>query len=292
MMCEAEYQEYRRQCAQRVYGHPCYSREAHFRFGRVHLAVAPRCNIRCNYCVRRHDCANENRPGVASKILTPGEALERVREAVAREPRMRVVGIAGPGDPLANDATFETFGLVKREFPSLVRCLSTNGLLLPEKLEALVELGVTTLTITINAVDPSVGSQIYSYVNYGGRILSGEEAFRALSRNQLAGLQGAVEKGMVVKVNSVFIPGVNDGHLEEVARVVRGLGAYTMNIIPLIPLGRFAHLEPPKGAEVKRVRDACEVTISQFRHCIRCRADAVGVPGEESGGCASMELEV
>lgn len=282
-MSHEEYTRFAKTCEEKVYGHPCYGREAHFSFGRVHLAVAPKCNIKCNYCQRKHDCANENRPGVASRVITPEEAVERVRKALAEEPRIRVAGIAGPGDPLANEATFETFALLKEEFPELIRCLSTNGLLLPSRLERLEKVGVTTLTITINAVDPEIGSRIYSFVNYRGKVLRGEKAFEVLNRNQLQGLEMAVDLGMVVKVNSVLIPGINDAHLLEVARAVRDLGAYTMNIMPLIPKAKFASLPEPSQEMLERVRDECADIIRQFRHCKQCRADAVGVPGEE--GC-------
>lgn len=279
-----EYEEHKRRCSQKVYGHPCYSAGAHFKFGRVHLPVAPSCNIKCKYCIRKHDCANENRPGVASKVITPEQAMEKVRLAVHRDPRIRVVGIAGPGDPLNNEATFETFKRVQEEFPHLTRCLSTNGLLLPEKLDELQEVGVTTLTITINAVEAKIGSQIYSFVRHRGKVLRGEEAFEVLNQNQLEGLRGAVERGIVVKVNSVCIPGINSEHLIGVARTVKNLGAYVMNVMPLIPQAEFAHLESPSALEIKRIRDACEGILFQFRHCIQCRADAVGVPGEEGCG--------
>jgi nitrogen fixation protein NifB len=282
-MSHEEYTRHVKVCEEKVYGHPCYGEKAHFSFGRVHLAVAPKCNIKCKYCQRKHDCANENRPGVASRVITPEEAVERVRWALEEEPRIRVAGIAGPGDPLANEATFETFARLKEEFPGLIRCLSTNGLLLPARIERLADVGVTTLTVTINALDPEIGRRIYSYVNYRDRVLRGTEAFELLSRNQLLGLEKAVEEGMVVKVNSVLIPGVNETHLEEVARAVRHLGAYTMNIMPLIPKAEFACITAPSVEELNRVRDACGSIMRQFRHCKQCRADAVGVPGEE--GC-------
>ena len=64
--------------------HPCFSRDAHKRAGRIHLPVAPECNIQCGYCVRKFDCVNESRPGVASTILTPSQAIERVRAVVER----------------------------------------------------------------------------------------------------------------------------------------------------------------------------------------------------------------
>ena len=81
----------------KVQGHPCFG-GGHHKTGRMHLAVAPACNIKCGYCTRKHDCANESRPGVASRLLTPAEALDKVREVMASPllgPTMRVVGIAG-----------------------------------------------------------------------------------------------------------------------------------------------------------------------------------------------------
>jgi len=206
------------------------------------------------------------------------------------EPRLRVLGVAGPGDALDNPATIETFLKAKQEFPFLTRCISTNGLLLPDKLDAIEQAGITTVTITINAVDHAIGEQIYSRVSYQGKTYWGREAFQILNRNQLEGLRQAAMRGMIVKVNSVMIPGVNDQHLIELAKVVKGLGAYILNIIPVIPLAKFANLIPPTEAEINQLRDACEAVMPQFRNCLRCRADAVGVPGEE--GCGpSTETE-
>ncbi len=46
--------------------HPCFNESAKGTCGRVHLPVAPECNIKCNYCNRKYDCVNESRPGVTS----------------------------------------------------------------------------------------------------------------------------------------------------------------------------------------------------------------------------------
>ena len=55
---------------QRQTDHPCFGGD-HSKAGRIHLPVAPGCNIKCGFCERRFDCANESRPGVTSKVLTP-----------------------------------------------------------------------------------------------------------------------------------------------------------------------------------------------------------------------------
>ena len=56
---------------EKIQDHPCYSEDAHHYFARMHIAVAPACNIQCNYCNRKYDCSNESRPGVVSEKLTP-----------------------------------------------------------------------------------------------------------------------------------------------------------------------------------------------------------------------------
>ncbi|MEM2601264.1 MAG: nitrogenase cofactor biosynthesis protein NifB [Hadesarchaea archaeon] len=265
----------------RIREHPCFSKEALHLFGRIHLPVAPRCNIQCNYCVREFDCVNESRPGVASKVLTPRQALQRLEEVVKRHPWIKVVAIAGPGEPLFNEETFKTFRLVKRKFPRLHRCLSTNGLLLPDRMGELVEVGIGTLTVTINALDPKIGAEIYAWVLYEGKRYTGEEGARLLIRNQLKGVEEAVKNGIVVKVNTVIIPTVNDRHVVEVAKRIGRMGVYKQNLIPLIPQFKFSHLPPPSPQEKARLQKLCSRYVDQMIHCRQCRADAVGKLGKD-----------
>lgn len=272
-----------------IHGHPCFGGNRH-KNGRMHLAVAPRCTIKCAYCDRRHDCANESRPGVASRIATPYEALEEVRETMKDErlgKLIKVVGIAGPGDPLVNEETFETFRLIKDEFPELMFCLSTNGLLLPDKIDELTAINLHSLTITINALSPAVGARIYRRVDYQGDSHVGIEGAALLIERQLEGLRLAAEAGLVVKVNCVLMPGINDQQIPLIAEKIAGLGAYLMNIMPLIPQAELALLAAPTDDYLESVRTANEGIIGQFRGCRQCRADAVGLIG---GGCAAVNM--
>lgn len=261
--------------------HPCYDKKAQHKYGRIHLAVAPSCNIQCNFCVREFDCVNESRPGVTSKVLTPQEALEKTRQIIKDYPFIKVVGIAGPGDPLDNKETFETFELIKKEFPELTLCMSTNGLMLPEKLEDILRVGVSTLTVTINAIDPEIQAKIVDHVVYHGKVYKGIEGAKIQIKNQLEGVKAAVDAGIVVKVNTVLVPGINDKHVVEIARKLNELGVYIMNIMPLINQGAFADIEPPTAEERKAVQQACEPYVLQMRHCRQCRADAYGLLSQD-----------
>jgi nitrogen fixation protein NifB len=248
----------------------------------MHLPVAPECNIQCGYCVRKFDCVNESRPGVASTVLSPREAMERVRAVVERNGNIGAVGIAGPGDPLANDAAFETLELLRREYPDIIGCVSTNGLALPDRVEELVSAGVRSLTVTINAVMPATAEAVYAWVaGPEGERLRGEEGAAYLVKRQWDGLKRAVDAGLVVKVNSVYIPGVNDLELPAIAKVAGGMGAHMSNVLPLIPQARFKDVAPPTPAEIHAMRAQCGTYISQMSHCRQCRADACGVIGKD-----------
>ncbi len=268
--------------------HPCFSVAAHHRFGRLHLPVAPACNIQCRYCIRKYDCANESRPGITSRVLTPSDALERVRSLVERNDRLSVVGIAGPGDPLANDAAFETLKAIHREFPEIILCVSTNGLLLTDRLDELIKAGVRSLTITMNAVMPDMAEKIYSHAYYNGRRYYGREAAEKIVFNQSRGLRNAIDAGLIVKVNTVYIPGINDVEIPLIAWLAGQRGADIMNIIPLIPQAEFSGFQRPSAEMIKKMRDECAKHIPQMTHCRQCRADACGILGEDK----DMELEV
>lgn len=272
----------------RVERHPCYSQEAHHHFARMHVAVAPACNLQCHYCNRKYDCASESRPGVVSERLTPDQALLKIRAVAAAVPQLSVVGIAGPGDPLANPGpTFEVLGRVRRELPDLTLCLSTNGLALPDHVDRLVELGVGHVTVTVNMVDPAVGERIHPWALWRGRKVRGRDAARLLSERQLEGIERLGEAGVLCKVNSVVIPGVNDLHLAEVSRRLRRLGVFLHNVMPLISAPEHGtHFgltgqRGPTAAELEAVQRACEVDARVMRHCRQCRSDAVGLLGED-----------
>ncbi|MYM62270.1 nitrogenase cofactor biosynthesis protein NifB [Pseudomaricurvus sp. HS19] len=275
---------------EKVENHPCYSEEAHHYFARMHVAVAPACNIQCHYCNRKYDCSNESRPGVVSELLTPDQAVMKTKAVAANIPQMTVLGIAGPGDPLANpERTFETFRRLSEEAPDIKLCVSTNGLALPESVDELAKHNIDHVTITINTVDPDIGAQIYPWIYWNNRRIRGRRGAEILIEQQQKGLQMLVDRGILVKVNSVMIPGVNDQHLKEVSRIVKEKGAFLHNVMPLISEpehGTFYGLmgqRGPEPEELQDLQDECAGDMNMMRHCRQCRADAVGLLGEDRG---------
>jgi nitrogen fixation protein NifB len=222
---------------------------------------------------------SEQRPGVTKKILTPTQSLTIVDRALRLCPEITVVGIAGPGDTFANGVAFDTFALIHQKYPQLIKCLSTNGLNLPDYVERLPSVGVQTITVTINAVDPEIVSRIVSHIFWNGKKISGIPMGKILIDRQLEGVKLAAQLGLTVKVNTVLIPGINDSHIEDIAFVARESGASLYNIIPLIPQGEFKNIHAPDCNELKKAKSIVTQYIEVFEHCKHCRADACGIPG-------------
>ena len=276
----------------KINNHPCYSEGAHQHYARIHVAVAPACNIQCNYCNRKFDCSNESRPGVTSNKLSPENAVKKVLYVGGDIQQLSVVGIAGPGDALANPKkTFETFKMLQEKAPDLKLCLSTNGLRLPEFIEEIEKYNVDHVTVTINTVDETgeIGSKIYPWVHWNHKKVFGAQGAKILLEQQLKGIQMLTERGILVKANSVLIPGVNEADLVNVSKKLKEMNVFLHNIMPLLSkeeYGTYYGLNGQRSAtdqEVMAAQEACGMDMKLMSHCRQCRADAVGLIGEDRG---------
>jgi nitrogen fixation protein NifB len=283
--------------------HPCFNKSAHHWFGRVHLPVAPRCNIQCKFCNRQFDCVNESRPGVTSAVLSPAQAMVYLEEVFRQKKNIRVVGIAGPGDPFANAGeTLETCRLVRERHPEMMLCLATNGLNLAPYLDDLTEFNVSHVTVTVNAVDPAIGARIYAWMRIDKRVRQAEEGAQILLQRQIEAIRGLKERGIIVKINSIIIPGINEDHIEAVARRMAELKVDLFNCMPYYPSAgsEFEYMQEPSAETVNRIRSQAGRHVKQMRHCTRCRSDAVGLLGEAPSrglintlqNCQHLEMEI
>jgi len=274
------------QCSPELPFHPCIHPEAHQKLARIHLPVAEKCNITCRFCARHTSSCRNNLPGTSRGIMLPHEVLKYLHMQRKIWGKNAVVGISGPGEPLANPETFEVLRMIKTNFPSHPMCLCTNGLLLAEKVQELYDLGLRVLSMTINGVDPKVVKRIQPRVQSGKISLRGETAAVDLIKAQMKGLKAAVQKGMFVKVNTVVAEGINDRQVVVLSKKIADSGAGIMNIVPVIPPHEKSTLNPPDNIKIKKLQNECEKYIPQFRLCRQCRSDASGVPGKiADGGC-------
>jgi nitrogen fixation protein NifB len=227
--------------------------------------------------------------------MKPVQAIEYLSGVLERIDNLSVVGIAGPGDPFANpDETLETLERVRETFPDKLLCVSTNGLNLAEYIPQLAKINVSHVTVTVNAVDPNVGAGVYEWIYYNKKTYRGYEGAALLLDRQTQAIRLLKEHGVIIKINTVVIPRVNEHHIPEISRYVSSLSADIQNCIPLIPVTGtpYESLEEPSPKIMRIIRAQTSLHIKQMSHCARCRADAVGLLGDDISGKLAQERQI
>lgn len=253
---------------EKIQSHPCFNKDAAGKTARIHLPLIKSCNIQCNYCNRNYNCPNENRPGVTTQLIKPDDVYSLIKKSLVLYPNLEIVGIAGPGEALAEpEVTFDTFRVVRKFFPGLKLCFSSNGLAIVDFIDQIREFNIDFITVTINTLNPFIASRIYQTDN-----------IELLITKQVQGLKELSKLQIPVKVNSVVIPEVNIEDIIDVSKLAKDSGAIVQNLIPFYPVkgSLFENLRPPNKDELEKIRFECSKYMKQIFHCKRCRSDVVG----------------
>lgn len=196
------------------------------RYGRtidyMRISVTDRCNLRCVYCVP--ECGVT---GIPMERLLTEEELLRIARAAAKEgiAHVKVTG----GEPLLRP---NLAGLVRkiREIPGIETVtLTTNGILLPDQIDALAAAGISGINISLDTLN----KERYRSLTRGGEL-----------ERALAGLEAAKrQKSVTVKVNAVLY----ETHWEEDALTLAALAEKDpvhVRFIEHMPLGTEAEERP------------------------------------------------
>lgn len=263
--------------------HPCWSESRTELWERIHLPVARCCNVKCAFCdgLSAVSC-HVQRPGTASRTMPAERAVEVAKRELSRRADLHIVAVAGPGEPLANAATFEVMNKLVDSCPKVHFCLSTNGVLLADRVNKLVRLGIESLSVSMSTSEPATAATIYEWAELCGTRVTGIGMGKRIVEMQLAGIRQATDAGIHVKINSVLIPEVNDEDIATLAEDAAFAGAELQNIIPLVPCGTMSTYRPPSCEELEQARAGARKHIKQFCSCRQCRADVVGIPGADT----------
>ena len=198
-------------------------------FGRtieyLRVSVTDKCNLRCKYCM----------PEGGVKLLEHKDilTLEEIDRIVGIMSRLGIkkVRFTG-GEPL-----------VRKNLESLIKSVSlrgidtrltTNGILLSEKLDALIAAGLKGINISIDTLNKERFQK-----------LTGVDGFDKLYES----LEKSVKSGLNVKVNSVLMKGFNDDEIEKIAAISK---EYPVDVrfIELMPIGVGANFEGVSSDDV------------------------------------------
>ncbi|MBU1229915.1 MAG: radical SAM protein [Proteobacteria bacterium] len=224
--------------------HPCFAADARASAGRIHLPVAAKHTIRRRF----------GEPETPGRALSPKDVVQWLDRVLAEGTSIAMVGVSGPGEPLAEPGpTFEALRAVREKHPELALTLATNGLSAAQHAAGLAELGLSHVTVLVDAVDPLIVEQLYAWIRPGTRTLPLPEAARLLVDEQARTIRAFREAGHFVKVNMTVIAGINEEHVADVASVVATLGADMLALVPFHP----ACCDPaaPKAPDAARMEE-------------------------------------
>src|ERR687893_1949238 len=197
----------------------------------LRISVTDRCNFRCQYCMPE-DIKFQDK----SHILTLEEMLLFAEACLQLGVnKVRVTG----GEPLVRRGVVKFVGWLKDlGFDEVT--MTSNGYLLEENLEGLVEAGLDRINISLDTLQPEKF-----------RFITRRDHFEKVWRSLMAALETPLSP---VKINAVAMRGVND---DEIAAMAKLTLRYPLHVrfIELMPLNgdtdgsRFKSLFIP-GSEI------------------------------------------
>ena len=214
-------------------------------FGREHdylrVSLTEKCSLRCLYCM--------GEDGVPPEELTPNSELLTDDEIVHLVSLFAAEGVSKVrltgGEPLIRRSVVELVGRIA-DVPGINKvAMTTNGLVLPRKLPALMDAGLSAVNISLDTLDPA--------------------KFTAMTRRNgfervLEAIELAAAAGMDVmpKVNAVIMRGVNDNEILDFVELTRNLPVQVVAIewMPFLDNGFDASKMVPYQDLLATITDA------------------------------------
>jgi len=185
----------------------------------LRISVTDRCNFRCRYCMPR-ERFGEDHTFLPRRAYLSFEDIEKVVIA-CRPLGLEKVRITG-GEPLLRP---DLHDLISRVSSTGVEvALTTNASLLSGQAPRLADAGLDRVTVSLDALDPKIHSQMTDSSIPVEVVLGGIDA--------------ALEAGLSpVKVNCVVQRGVNETEVAPLVRRFKGTGV-TVRFIEYMDVGR------------------------------------------------------
>lgn len=189
------------------------------------LPVAPQANHRIRFSSYEK----------TSPALTPEEAVGWTGNLLKDGKRISDVEIKGPGDPLATPKlTFRTLELLSGRYPEIKACVSTIGLGADKCADRLAALGVSHVTVEMQATDPEILKKIYAWVRPGRKTIPLSMVTAMLVESQEIAVRTLVQSGVRVNIRTTVFQGINDSHMAELAAAASAYGADSMELVPSV----------------------------------------------------------
>ncbi|WP_456388577.1 dinitrogenase iron-molybdenum cofactor biosynthesis protein [Desulfolithobacter sp.] len=228
---------------------------------RLTLPVAVRANSRIRFAPM----------AMVSRAMLPQEALNRLESRLNEGMDIHRVILDGPGDPLAEiEPTLTTLDLLQRLYPDKESSLTTLGLGAARHAGTLAAKGVKEVTLLVDAVTTETAEKLYAWIRPDRRTIPLSRSTALLVAEQREAVKALVRYGINVCIQTTVYPGINDDHVEDIARQMSELGADAMTLVPFFPSAEDQEGPGPTNqARMNQIMEQCakflDVTIQKDR---------------------------
>ena len=197
----------------------------------IRISITDRCNLRCVYCMPK-----EGVPCIEHQEILTYEEIERLCRIFVKLGihKFKVTG----GEPLVRkncDVLIDK--LHKIEGVESIT-MTTNGVLLPDYVESLVQAGLSAVNVSLDSMDAAAYEEI-----------TGRNEWK----NTITGVEAALKyPSLQVKINCVPVRGANETELIKIAELARNHNIH-VRFIEMMPIGLGKDFEFMGEEEVKEL---------------------------------------
>ncbi len=167
----------------------------------LRISVTDRCNFRCRYCMPIESFGADHAFLPRQELLSFEELTRLTRLLIPLG--IRKIRLTG-GEPLMRRGLEDLVAMLAAIDGVQDIAMTTNGVLLAHHAEALALAGLSRVTVSLDALDTEIFSQMNGVSAKVDRVL--------------AGIDSALAFGLPVKINSVIQRGVNESQILPLAR--------------------------------------------------------------------------
>ncbi|QIA07937.1 GTP 3',8-cyclase MoaA [Draconibacterium halophilum] len=197
------------------------------RFEKLRISLLNSCNFSCIYCVDSEFDESANieidKNGTDKPISV--EEFTQLIQAVHRLTGLKSVRLTG-GEPLLYSNLYPLIENIKELGINDIR-LTTNAFFLKENAEKLLNAGVKSINISVDAIDNKTF----------GKIIRRSDTSRVFQ-----GIEAAINAGLNVKLNAVIMRGKNDSQIVPLLDYATELGV-KIRYLELMKMGHLYHSE-------------------------------------------------
>lgn len=180
----------------------------------MRISLTDRCNLRCQYCMPAKGIALMSH----KEILSYEEILRIVKSAT--QIGVKKIRLTG-GEPLLRKGIVHLIGEIKKIEGIEEVAITTNGLLLEDYLDDLLEAGLDRVNLSLDTLNSDTFKLMSRY--------SGLDKIQR-------GFEKCLEKNIPVKINAVAIEGMNEADILSLAKLTFKWPV-DVRFIELMPIG-------------------------------------------------------